>query len=677
MTAARLRIGQKLVLALVLTLIACFLSAGLVVRTVGERHAQQTAESFAETINHQTLGTVEAFAKELEITSERLLGSVRLGYPGKFRLDDTHKVRVGERDTPALFNGETLVNNEAGFLDRFLGEAKTVATLFASDGDDFVRVTTSLKKEDGTRAVGTLLDRKHPAYARLKAGEEFHGIARLFGRDYYTRYQPISEGGKILGVLFVGIDLSENLSKLKERLKAIRIGQTGYVFVVSSRSNAADFGQFVVHPSLEGKSAVDVADEDGRLFIKEMLEKKNGVLHYRWKGNASTASEGVLQFATFDPFGWIIATRADKAELSGGVIAVQQVILIVGLGLLLVLPFLIYFVVRRVVTKPLAELQQFCTEVEKNRDLTIRLNSNADDEVGQTIGSVQRLMQTLRQAFGEILKCVESLDSAARQLSLAAQGSAANSEGASDAASGMAASVEELSAGIGRISENAGEAARLAKAAGEDSQSGGATILRATGEMDAIASTMRSTSAAISALGEESKHISNVVSVIKEVAEQTNLLALNAAIEAARAGEQGRGFAVVADEVRKLAERTSRATDEISAVTSSIATRTQQAVDAMNEAMSQIEQGSALATEAGNAINDIRNGAERVLGVVRQITESLAESSAASQHMASQTEKVAKIAEESSLAARQSHQSAEDVVHLSSEVRATVNQFRI
>ncbi len=132
------------------------------------------------------------------------------------------------------------------------------------------------------------------------------------------------------------------------------------------------------------------------------------------------------------------------------------------------------------------------------------------------------------------------------------------------------------------------------------------------------------------------------------------------------------GFAVVADEVRKLAERTRKATEEIARVTGSIESRAQQATQAMNAAMGQIDQGATLAVEAGTAINGIQGGTERVVGVVRQITESLAESSVASQSMANQTEKVAQVAEESSRAAQQSGQAAEEVVRLGEEVRSTI-----
>ena len=164
MIFGKLRIGQKLVLALVITLVLAFLAAGLLILRVAERHGSAMADEFSGTINAQVLGVVESFAKELEITSDRLLGAVKLGYPGAFRRDENGRIRVGERDAPALYNGTVLVNSESAYLDRFLSEAKTVATLFVRDGDDFVRVTTSLKKEDGSRAVGTLLDRSHPAY---------------------------------------------------------------------------------------------------------------------------------------------------------------------------------------------------------------------------------------------------------------------------------------------------------------------------------------------------------------------------------------------------------------------------------------------------------------------------------------------------------------------------------
>ncbi|MDS4076579.1 MAG: methyl-accepting chemotaxis protein [Candidatus Accumulibacter sp.] len=629
-------------------------------------------------VNAQTMSLLDTFAKELEISSDRLLGAVKLGYDAAYRLDDKNRVKVGEREVPALYNGAALVNNDSVWLDRFLAETRTVASVFVRDGDDFVRIASSVKDGAGKRAVGTVLDRNQAVYRRLIAGEGYHGSTQLFGRQHYARYQPISEAGRVIGFIAIALDITEDIEKLKERLKAVRIGETGYVFILNSRDGTPEYGQFVTHPTLEGKIGIDLTDANKRPIFKEMLEKKHGFIRYEWqRAGATSTSPSILAFTPFEPLGWIIASRADQEELSKGVVAVELTVLVVGGVLLLLLPLLVFLTTRRLVTQPLAELQGFCTELEQRRDLTMSLKTHANDEVGQTVGAVHRLMQTLRGAFAEILARVEQLDAAARRLSGAAQDTAANSGKASDAANGIAASVEELSVGIGQIADSAGEAVRLSQAAGEDSRNGGAIILRATSEMNAIAGTMHSTSAAIGALGEESKNISGIVSVIKDLAGQTNLLALNAAIEAARAGEQGRGFAVVADEVRKLAERTTKATEEIARMTAAIDAKAHDAVSAMTEAMGQIEQGSALATEAGAAINGIQNGAEQVVAVVRQITESLAETSAASQNMANMTERVAHVAEESNHAAQQSRQSAEDLVRLGEEVQVTVSQFRI
>lgn len=673
-----LRIGQKLVLVLALTLLVVFVTAGLVIKPIGVRYADLTASSFAATVNAQTVNMIRSFAKELENTSDRILGAAKLGYPDRYHLDESVKVRVGERTAPSLYNGNRLINQDFGFVDRFLIETRSIATIFVREGEDFIRITTSLKKEDGTRAIGTILDHSHPAYAKLKAGEGFHGVAKLFGREYYTRYEPLKEQGKVIGVLFIGVDLNESLAKIKEGVRSIKLGETGYIFVIGTNSNSPDFGNFIVHPALEGKNAVGLKDERGGFFIKEMFEKKTGEVRYLWKrAGTSTVAESVVRFNVVDELGWLIATRADVNELTSGVIAMEKAALIAGVIMLIILSLLIFVVVKRVVVKPLNELQLFCNEIEQTKNLTLHIPVRSKDELGQTTEAVLRLLKSLREAFSQILDRIQSLDVASGNLKSAANETAINSGKASDSSSEMAASVEQMSVGISQISDSANEAAVLSSKAGVNSQEGGKTILDATSEMNAIAEMMKKTSLAITALGEESRHISGIVTVIKEVADQTNLLALNAAIEAARAGEAGRGFSVVADEVRQLAERTRKATDEITQVTGSIHTRSDQALSSMKEVMSQIEKGASLATKAGNAISEIRTGSERVVVVVRQITDSLVESSSASQNLANQTERVAQIAEESNHAAKQSLKSAEDLARLAMEVRETVGQFKI
>ncbi|MEI7431348.1 MAG: Cache 3/Cache 2 fusion domain-containing protein [Betaproteobacteria bacterium] len=306
-----LRIGQKLIIALVAALVVVFLIAALIIRPIGKKFADQTASSFASTVNSQAIQIVKGFFEELEITGDRVLGGVRLGYLDRFHVDESNRRRVGERDVPSLYNGSSLVNQNYTYLDQFLKETNSIATMFVRDGDDFVRISTSLKKEDGTRAVGTVLDRNHPAYEKVRSGVIFRGFAKLYGRDYYVAYSPIKENDKVIGILSSTVDITTSLVNLKARLKSIKIGESGYVFALSNKPGASDFGQFVAHPTLEGKSGLDLKDENGKLFIKEMFDRKSGEIHYLWKrAGTSETAQAVVGFASFDEMGWLVGRFA-------------------------------------------------------------------------------------------------------------------------------------------------------------------------------------------------------------------------------------------------------------------------------------------------------------------------------------------------------------------------------
>jgi methyl-accepting chemotaxis protein len=181
----------------------------------------------------------------------------------------------------------------------------------------------------------------------------------------------------------------------------------------------------------------------------------------------------------------------------------------------------------------------------------------------------------------------------------------------------------------------------------------------------------------ISELGQHSDRISSVVQVIKEVADQTNLLALNAAIEAARAGEQGRGFAVVADEVRKLAERTTKATGEIAGMINDIQSRSKSAVAAMENTIGRLENGSELASKAGQAIEAIRSANNEVQRVFSDINEAMHEQGAASYDIAQKVERVAQASEQSSISVGVSADEAANIRNLTNDMRINVERFRV
>ena len=343
----------------------------------------------------------------------------------------------------------------------------------------------------------------------------------------------------------------------------------------------------------------------------------------------------------------------------------------------LALGLLLAWWIIRSITGPMNQMRVTITEVEKSGDFTRRVPVSAQDEVGQTAQAFNNLMAELQQALGQVLGSVGQVSDSAQSLSGSSQQVATSSTHQSEATSSMAAAVEEMTVSINHVSDSAREALEISQKTGQLSSQGGGIIHDTVREMTQIAETVRLTAQTIEELGQHSNQISSIVQVIKDVADQTNLLALNAAIEAARAGEQGRGFAVVADEVRKLAERTTKATEEITRMIATIQDSAQAAVSTMGEAVTQVGGGVALAQQAGDAINQIKDGAEQVVHVVNDISSALTEQSAASNDIASQVETVAQMTEENSAAAAETASAANHLGDLANTMQAAVSRFKI
>ncbi len=363
--------------------------------------------------------------------------------------------------------------------------------------------------------------------------------------------------------------------------------------------------------------------------------------------------------------------QAETNYTTARAISIGAIVGGVALGL-----FLAWWIIRSI-TGPLNQMRTTITEVEKNGDFTRRIPVDTEDEVGQTAKSFNQLMTALQQTLGQVLDSVAQVSNAAQSLSSSSGQVASSSSSQSEATASMATAVEQMTVSINHVSDSAHEAVEISRKSGKLSTEGGEVIGKAASEMSKIEETVRHTAQAIEALDQQSNQISSIVQVIKEVADQTNLLALNAAIEAARAGEQGRGFAVVADEVRKLAERTTQATEEITQMIASMQHSAQAAVSTMETAVDQVSGGVTLANQAGSAIVQIKNGAEQVVGVVNEISSALAEQSSASNDIATQVEKVAQMTEENSAAAAETASAANNLQELANNMQAAVSRFKI
>ena len=361
------------------------------------------------------------------------------------------------------------------------------------------------------------------------------------------------------------------------------------------------------------------------------------------------------------------------AKASSNMLMIQ---VILTLGAIAGLVFLGITTLKAVVI-PVEKVRDAVKQVERDNDLKLRVDYRSSDEVGEMVVAFNAMMGKLQTSFVDIRGRVKEVNDAVDNFSTAAQQVAASSASQSSSTSAMAASVEEMTVSINTVSSSAGDAQAMAQHAGEISTEGSEIIEHTALEMSTIAEIVAQASHVIQTLGEDSQQISSVVQVIKEVADQTNLLALNAAIEAARAGEQGRGFAVVADEVRKLAERTAQSTGDISTMIGKMQVSSKEAVEEMRRVVTQVESGQTLAQEAGERIHAILEESKQVSNAVTEISNALKEQSQASSDIAKHVESIAQMTDENNAAAEEAASGATRLSQLANEVGSILAQFKV
>lgn len=304
----------------------------------------------------------------------------------------------------------------------------------------------------------------------------------------------------------------------------------------------------------------------------------------------------------------------------------------------------------------------------------IAIDSN--DEAGQLQQALSDMQNYLRQMIETIRAESEQLRQTARGLNDTSQGMVQGTGEQSDSATSMAAAMEQMITNIDQIAEHARSAQTISAQSEQLAGSGGQVILGVVEGMSRISDAVNESSSTITALGQSSEEIYSIIQVIKSIAEQTNLLALNAAIEAARAGEAGRGFAVVADEVRSLAARTAQSTQEITGMIQRIRNSTEQAVNSMQTGVSRVNDGVDLARQAGDSISEIRGGAQRAAAVVGEISQTIGEQSKASFEVAQRVEQIAQMSQHNNRAARDLADAAQRLDSVAATMQASVALFR-
>ena len=554
-----------------------------------------------------------------------------------------------EGDGELAFNGQKL-NGNFDAVDRFTRLTGGNATIFARKGtDDFIRITTSVKKEDGSRAVGTTLDRSGAAYAKLAAGETYVGPATLFKVPYMTRYSPIKDaGGKVVGILYIGFDMRGLHQELVKMADAVKLYGSGGLYLLDPGKTPAD-ALLRAHPRAQGKKLSELMPADqAERYVKTVTEDADGVLEEVQAVYGDSYQDAFAVARKSQATGWWVVAEASRAQA----LAAHNTTLWVLWGLMLATVVLlglgVTWMLGRWVGQPLADLNEAVGAVA-NGDLTRPVLVRQQDDLGALAAGVERMRLQLSRTINEVRQASDSIGTASAEVAAGSRDLASRTEQSASHLQETASALEELASSMSQTAASAAQAHQLVGESDRAAQRGGNVVAQVVTTMDEISTA--------------SRQIGDIIGTIDSIAFQTNILALNAAVEAARAGEQGRGFAVVAAEVRQLAQRSAEAAKQIKALITASGER--------------VESGAKLVGDTGEAMRDIVASVKRVTDIIGEISTAAREQSqgvtrinGAVAQLDQGTQQNAALVEESTAAAESLREQAHRLVE-------QVGQFRV
>jgi methyl-accepting chemotaxis protein len=692
-------------------------------------------DSINESVNQEASLSLQFVNEFLQSTDDLVMEQVNSGMRVLKQFgNNLGPIKQGEeiyfssKSAPDLIFGEVNQGKNYELVDNLKELVGGTATLFSRSGSEFVRITTNVQKNDGSRAVGTILNPNGRAFEKINNKQAYYGLVNILGKPYLTGYEPMFDiNNDVVGIWYVGYQLS-SLSKVKELITNTKILSNGFAAILDNN------GEAIFHP--EHFTSEQVKD----LVVNPIQEDENWIMTEK----------------DFEKWGYKAVILVPESDIAENISSARNSVIFWGILVGVLLIGFVSFLVISLIVRPviaistaakkfsdgdsnvfieskssdeigylaksfnnmITSIRESINEINQKSeiaesaaaeaktakeealsqqeylsnsvdelliqmdkfaggDLTVKLESKNDDAIGKLFKGFNSAVENIKKMIINVTEAVQSTTSASNEISSSAEEMAAGAQEQSAQTAEVASAVEQMTKTILETANNSSLASDAASNSRDQANVGFDKVNHSKQGMNKIVDSTQQTSKIIKSLAGKTDQIGEIAQVIDDIADQTNLLALNAAIEAARAGEQGRGFAVVADEVRKLAERTTKATKEIADTIKAIQHEAKDANNSMDEAGVAVAEGIKYNNEVENALNEILTSAKEVSSQIDQVAAASEEQSSAAEQISKNIEGINNVANESAVGIQQIAQSSEELNRLTENLQSIIKQFRI
>lgn len=568
-----------------------------------------------------------------------------------------------EVDIPIWLWGGRELQYSMDFVDQVQKDIHATSTLFQKIDKGFLRIATNVRKKDGTRAIGSYIDFNSPVAQAIMKGETYYGRAFVVTDWYLTAYEPIWIGDRIEGILYVGIPEKE-IQELKDAIKAIDLIGEGKIFFLDTA------GYNLMDP------LYDDSDSTTRKNVVEQIQNK--------KEGAFTLLDPVrgkkrdCTFLYYAPFEWYLVAAYDSDQMVADSLYTQKWIFGLSGALVIMITSLLITIAMQRMMRPLQKVTQMMRELSQGTgDLTYRISIQANDEVGQLSEYFNRFMDTLSQILCSIRHDALLLAGSTAELNATMNALATKSSELLNAANHTATAVEEMSTSISHIHENSKQAHQETEEGSREASEGQIASEAMNQAIQRINELAKSSAQAVNELAIRMKRIGDITLVIHDIANRTNLLALNATIQAARAGEYGKGFDIVADEIRQLAEKTKFQTAEIETMISKIKEETHIVFERMEIMQEEVSKSVITVENTSSKFSRIFNKIDNLVQIMAMNTATSKQQAATTADIARQAESVRLTIHEANAGLEQSQKAIDDTAQIAQRLKNLVEAFKL